>query len=152
MKHSARRLRSDSADAAVLAMRNAQLPELQPPAHVPLRAGDEPFFRDVVRERARDEWTEATLAVAVELASVMRDRRDQQVLLDKEGWVVAGPSGMLRKNPRAEIVDQLSKREMALMRTLRMGGRSLGATDKLEPRRNLERAALELVHSESLLA
>jgi hypothetical protein len=33
-----------------------------------------------------------------------------------------------------------------------MGGRSLGATDKLEPRRNLERAALELVHSESLLA
>ena len=117
-----RRARSDSAASAVKAMLNAAKDDLRPPGHVTLRDGDEPFWVNVVRARARDEWTEADLVVAAQLARCLHDIEKEQTVLDQEGTVVVNDKGTQIVNPRVSVLEQFARREMALMRTLRMGG------------------------------
>lgn len=118
----AKRTRSDSAASAVKAMLNAAKEDLRPPGHVRLRNGDEPFWVGVVRARARDEWTETDLVVAAQLARCLHDIELEQLLLDSEGAVVTNDKGTQIVNPRVSVLEQYARREMALMRTLRMGG------------------------------
>lgn len=150
-----KRAASTTTVAAVKAMRNVALGDLQPPSYAPLRDGDEPFFRGVVRARPRDEWTEADLVNAVKLARCQRDYVDQSALLDSEGMVVEHPrNGTPVKNPRADIVDQLARRELALIRSLRMGGRIRGDARDDAHKRVLEDKAREFmrVANDDLLA
>jgi len=121
-----RRTRSDSAASAVKAMLNAAKDDLRPPGHVKLREGDEPFWVGVVRARARDEWTETDLVVAAQLARCLHDIEREQVCLDSEGAVVVNDKGTQIVNPRVSVLEQYARREMALMRTLRMGGKVPG--------------------------
>jgi hypothetical protein len=122
----AKRTRSDSAASAVKGMLNAALGDLRPPAHVKLRDGDQVFWVGVVRARARDEWTETDLVVAGQLARCLHDIEKEQVLLDSEGTVVTNEKGTQIVNPRVSVLEQFARREMALMRTLRMGGKVPG--------------------------
>jgi hypothetical protein len=121
-----KRTRSDSAASVVKAMLNAAKDDLRPPSHVKLRNGDEPFWLGVVRARARDEWTEADLMVAAQLARCLHDIEVEQTSLDSEGSVVVNDKGTQIVNPRVSVLEQFSRREMALMRTLRMGGKVPG--------------------------
>ena len=114
-----KRARSDSAASAVKAMVNAALPQLELPAHVRLRDGDRPFWDGVLRARARDEWIEADLVVAAQLARCQADIELEQQLLTSEGSVVENMKGTQIMNPRVTVLEQLSRREMALMRTLK---------------------------------
>lgn len=100
----------------------------RPPAHVIMRDGDEPFWQDVILSRARDEWLPADLVVAAQLARTQRDIETQQVWLDAEGTVTENARGTMVMNPRVTVMEGLARREMALMRTLRMGGRVAGDT------------------------
>lgn len=136
-----KRVRSDSAASAVKAMVNAALPQLELPAHVRLRDGDRPFWDGVLRARARDEWIEADLVVAAQLARCQADIELEQQLLTSEGSVVENMKGTQIMNPRVTVLEQLSRREMALMRTLRMGGRVAGDTRDLAGKRAIERKA-----------
>jgi len=136
-----KRARSDSASSAVKAMVNAALPQLELPGHVKLRDGDRPFWDGVLRARARDEWTEADLVVAAQLARCQADIELEQQLLSAEGSVVENMKGTQIMNPRVTVLEQLSRREMALMRTLRMGGRIAGDTRDLAGKRAIERKA-----------
>lgn len=136
-----KRARSDSAASAVKAMVNAALPQLELPAHVRLRDGDRPFWDGVLRARARDEWIEADLVVAAQLARCQADIELEQQLLTSEGSVVENMKGTQIMNPRVTVLEQLSRREMALMRTLRMGGRVAGDTRDLAGKRAIERKA-----------
>lgn len=150
-----KRTRSDSAASAVKAMLNASKGDLQPPAHVTLRAGDEPFWAGVVRARARDEWTEADLVVAAQLARCLHDIEKEQVSLDVEGTVVPNDRGTLVVNPRVSVLEQFARREMALMRTLRMGGRVAGDTRNELSKRKVEtqsRKLREELEDDELLA
>lgn len=122
----AKRTRSDSAASAVKAMLDAAKDDLRPPGHVRLRDGDEPFWIGVVRARARDEWTETDLVVAAQLARCLHDIEREQVCLDLEGSVVTNDKGTQIVNPRVSVLEQYARREMALMRTLRMGGKVPG--------------------------
>ena len=121
-----KRNRSDSAASAVKAMINAAKGDLSPPIHVNLRDGDHVFWVCVVRARARDEWTEADLVVAAQLARCLHDIEKEQSLLDDEGTVIANDRGTMVVNPRVSVLEQFARREMALMRTLRMGGKVPG--------------------------
>jgi len=103
-------------------MLNAAQDDLRPPSHVKLRDGDEAFWVNVVRARSRDEWTEADLVVAAQLARCLHDIEREQVSLDAEGAVVCNDKGTQIVNPRVSVLEQYARREMALMRTLRMGG------------------------------
>ena len=139
-----KRTRSDSAASAVKAMVNAALPPLPLPSHVQLRETDHPFWEGVLRARARDEWTESDLVVAAQLARCQADIEREQQLLNYEGTVVENAKGTQIMNPRVTVLEQLSRREMALMRTLRMGGRIAGDARDQAGKRAIERKAHQI--------
>ena len=141
---SMKKQRTDSTAAKVSAMLNASLKTIEPPCHVVLRAGDRVFWHGVVRARARDEWTETDLVVAGQLARCLHDIQVEQVLLDEEGTVLRNDKGTQIVNPRVSVLEQFARREMALMRTLRMGGRVAGAARDEERTRKLERSSRQL--------
>lgn len=120
-------------------MLNASLVPLQPPAHVKLREGDHLFWDGVIRARARDEWTETDLVVGAQLARCLHDIEKEQVLLDSEGSILINDKGTKVLNPRVAVLEQYARREMALMRTLRMGGRVAGAARDEQATRKIER-------------
>ena len=150
-----KRTRADSAASAVKAMLDAAKGEIKPPKHVTLRERDWPFWAGVVRARARDEWSDADLVVAAQLAKCQADIEVEQAALDLETTVVVNDRGTACVNPRVAVLEQYARREMALMRTLRMGGRVAGdARDEAGRRkvqRGAERARKEL-EDEDLLA
>jgi hypothetical protein len=125
-------------------MVNAALRPLPLPEHVVLREGDQPFWDGVLRARARDEWNENDLVVAAQLARCQADIEHEQGLLNAEGSVVENARGTQIMNPRVTVMEQLSRREMALMRTLRMGGRISGDTRDQLGKRALERKAHQI--------
>ncbi len=139
-----KRNRADSASSAVKAMINAAKDVIQVPAHVKLRAGDAVFWDGVVRARARDEWTETDLVVAAQLARCLHDIENEQLALDGEGTVIKNDKGTMVLNPRVSVLEQFARREMALMRTLRMGGRAAGAARDEYPARKIERQSRKL--------
>ena len=139
-----KRNRSDSAASAVKAMLNAAQPQLQPPSHVQLRTGDELFFESVLRARARDEWIENDLVVAAQLARCQHDIETEQQFLNNEGMLVHNERGTQIMNPRVTVMEQLTRREMALMRTLRMGGRIAGDMRDNVGSRMIERKSREI--------
>ena len=141
---SMKKQRTDSTAAKVSAMLNASLKTIEPPCHVVLRAGDRVFWDGVVRARARDEWTETDLVVAGQLARCLHDIQVAQVLLDEEGTVLRNEKGTQIVNPRVSVLEQFARREMALMRTLRMGGSTKGAARDEEKTRHLERSSRQL--------
>lgn len=131
--------RADSATAAIRAAQNAArgLPVI--PAHVHVRNNDRPFLEGVLRSRALDEWTPADLVVAVQLARCQNDIEEEAKLLAVEGTVVHG-----KLNPRAQVVEAMTRRMQAFMRALRMGGRAVGDPRDLLGRRKLERQAVAI--------
>ena len=139
-----KRNRADSAASAVRAMVNASKDAIAVPAHVNLRDGDQVFWQGVVRARARDEWTETDLVVAAQLARCLHDIENEQSALDVEGTVIKNDKGTAVVNPRVSVLEQFARREMALMRTLRMGGRVAGAARDEAPGRKIERQSRKL--------
>ena len=131
-----RKHKSDSVTAAVAAMLNAAMADIEPPPHVRLRDGDRAFWIGIVRARTRDEWTETDLVLAGQLARCLADIEREQALLDAEGTLIA--SGV---NPRVSVAEQYARRAQALMRTLRMGGRAAGRSADAQHSRLLERRA-----------
>lgn len=150
-----KRTRADSAASAVKAMLDAAkgLPEV--PGCVKLRPGDETFWAGIIRSRARDEWSDSDLVVAGQLARCQADIESEQVKLDSEGSVVENQRGTQVMNPRVSVLEQLSRREMALMRTLRMGGRIAGDTRDEAGRRKIQRQSEKVrkeIEDDELLA
>ena len=113
-----------------------QTPPVKAPEHVHLRPQDQPFWLAVVGARARDEWCVFDLTIAAHLARTMSDVEQEAKLLDAEGLISDG-----RVNPRATVLDLLSKRQMALARSLRLCGRIAGDVRNEIGRRRLERHA-----------
>lgn len=90
------------------------------PKHVKLRDGDVAFWEGIVRARSRDEWTAATLIVAAQLARCQADIERESALLDTEGSVIENQRGTPVMNPRHAVLEQLSRRGLALMRSLQI--------------------------------
>jgi hypothetical protein len=136
--------RSDSSESAVKAMLNAAQDTPAPPAHCRLREGDLPFWAGIVRARALDEWTEADFVVGVQLARCQADIEREQVDLDVEGSILVNAKGTQIMNPRVAVLEQLSRREMAVMRCLRMGGVPAGRPEDEVGKRKVERTSRKL--------
>lgn len=147
---------STSAEAAVAAAVAVAKGPPAVPAHVKLRPEDRPFWDGVLCARARDEWTEVDLVVAAQLARCQRDIEVETEALQGEGTVVRNDRGTQVANPRVSVLEQLARREMALMRTLRMGGRVAGDARDMAGARTLERRARQMMNEseeeDSLLA
>lgn len=133
-----RKARSDSATAALNAAKNAVLPDLQPPAHIVLSETADPYFRDIVRARARDEWNEHQLTVAAQMAECMAEQEEVRASIKLDGWTVVNAKGTEVANPMVSIAEQLARRQMALGRSLQTIGRAIG-----DPRANTKQRQLE---------
>ena len=133
--------RADTAEAAVRAAVNAAKGPLECPAHVRLRLCDRPFWDGIVRARTRDEWTEADLVVGGQLARTQCDIEAESLILETEGTVLKNDRGTPVCNPRVMVLEQLARREMALMRTLRMGGAAAGEARHVVERRKVAKQA-----------
>lgn len=139
-----RRTRADSAASAVQAMVSASQPDIAVPEYVTLTESAVPFWAGVVRARTRDEWTEVDLVVAAQLAQCQADIAEEDLALRTEGRVITNERGTPVMNPRTTVMEQLARREMALMRTLRMGGRVAGDARDQEGKRKIERQSRKL--------
>lgn len=139
-----KKTRSDSSESAIKAMLNAAKGVPAPPAHCHLREGDLPFWIGVVRARALDEWTEADFVVGAQLARCQADIEREQAALDVEGSILVNAKGTQIMNPRVAVLEQLSRREMAVMRCLRMGGVPAGRPEDEVGKRKIERSSRKL--------
>lgn len=118
MKVTAKRRRSDSAATAVAAAQAVALGPHEPPAHVSLRPGDRPFWDAIMKARARDTWTDTDLTTAANLARTQADVEKLQAEVDVEGYTVTAANGSPVINPKAKMVETLSRRAVALSRVL----------------------------------
>lgn len=133
-----RQTRSDSATAAVQAAVNVAKGDPMPPSHVVISPAAMPHYLHIVRARARDEWNDLQLTVAAQLAECFVEQEEERQEMAKEGRVLKNERGTMVANPRASILEQMARRQMALMRTLQMGGRTIG-----DPRKPLGPRAAE---------
>lgn len=121
----AKRQRIDSSTAAVEVMRKAAS-ELFPPAHVPLKDADYPFWHSIIDEKAKSEWTAHDLEIAALLAGSLRRLRDEEAKLDDEDAVIETVNGNMAANPRLRIVADLHARAIKYRQTLGIHSRGKG--------------------------
>lgn len=150
-----KRNRANSTTGMVEALVKASKGAPAVPKHVRLREGDIPFWDGVIRARAYDEWTECDLVIAAQLARTQADIEREQATLDAEGTVTENQRGTPIANPRVSVLENLARREMALMRSLRMAGRDAGDPRDEQTRRRMQKVAEQVrgeLESDDLLA
>ena len=139
MKVTSKRMRSDSATAAIAAAQAVALGPIAPPDHVCLRDGDLVYWNNIVTARARDTWTAIDLVTAGNLARTQADIERLQQDLDAEGYLFMG-----KINPLAALVDTLSRRALALARALHVHAEcTVGAVKDASKQLANERNALK---------
>lgn len=138
-----RKQRSDSAAAAIRAAQNAVAPSLQPPACKQLTEAELLFFHDIVLARARDDWRDADLFFAADLARCMCDLDREQTALRGEDSVLEMSNGNRVENPRIKIISRYRSEAASIARTLQIGGRVAADPRTYEKARALEQQARE---------
>lgn len=118
-----RKARVDSAAEAVRIMAKATT-EIAPPTNVPLDEEDLPFFRSVIAEYARSEWSAHQLELAAMLARTMADLTREQQLLREEGGVAYSDKGTPVANPRKSIVQMHASSILSFRRSLSLHARA----------------------------
>lgn len=118
-----RKARIDSAAEAVRVMAKATT-EIHPPSNVPLDEEDLPFFRNVIAEYARSEWSSHQLELAAMLARTMADLTREQKLLRDEGGVAYSEKGTPVANPRKSIVQMHAGSILSFRRSLSLHARA----------------------------
>lgn len=150
------KVQSHTIDGVIKAAQAAASPLPKLPDHVKLNKCDLPFFEAILRARAREEWDEVSVVLAAQLARCQRNIEEEAAKLEAEGSVIENARGTPVMNPRHSVLEQLSRREMAVMRSLRLTGTASGDVRDLEKNRKLQRQAEglkdELKDEDDLLA
>lgn len=135
------RKRADSTHEQTKAMVDA-VKGIQPPKHIKLRKQDIPFWEAIVAARAT--WTDVDLQIAANMARCQADIEENQKLLDIEGNVLDNKRGTPVMNPRFTILEQLSRRSVALSRMLQVhAAATIGETKVSKGKNAAKRDALE---------
>lgn len=143
----ARKQRSDSVKGMVEAMQAAISGDVEPPAYVRMRPGDEDFWKAIVRARARAEWTESDLVHAANLARCMADIERIAGELESEPDIVENARGTPVPNPKHALQETLSRRAMSLTRILQMQSASSGKQEDKAKARAAERSARDVARA-----
>lgn len=118
-----RKQRIDSVAGAVATMaRDGGV--IRPPAHVRLEERDEPFWRSVIAEFARAEWTDHQLELAAMLARKMSDLEMLQRQLRDEGFTMMNASGSPMSNPLIQSVRMFDASILSTRRSLALHARA----------------------------
>ena len=135
--HAQQNLAASEMHAAVLSDRP------KPRAHLHLRDRDVPFWDDIIRSRSRDEWSCIEANMAAELASLQADIATWNKMIatgDEEGLTAEGFKNL--KETRT-MLDSWSRRQLALMRSLKIIGGQTGDSKTFLAHRRAERKAEE---------
>jgi hypothetical protein len=122
------RVTSISTQSAIQAMAGKQI---DPPSHVPLDDDDMPFFRNIVLEFAKSQWSAHQLELAAMLARMMNDLDSEQRKLRKEGTVMFTEKGTPVVSPRKTVVQMLSGSILSMRRSLALHACAQGETHNL---------------------
>lgn len=139
---SSRKARIDSATEAVRVMASAAN-DIDPPAHVPLEPDDVPFFRNVIAEFAKSEWTPHQIDTAALLARLMSGMEREQRLLREEGSVMFTEKGTPVVNPRKTVVQMYAGTILSARRSLQIHGRGLNGETRDAAKRNSAAQGIE---------
>jgi hypothetical protein len=135
----ARKTKASSTEGAAKAFENVLADPLPPPW--PLTKKQRPVWDEILLRRGRDEWQPVDLRFAWELTAVIVSLHDEERQLSKEGLILESERGP-RLNPRAPIVQRLSRRAMWLGVYLRVHPASeTGHPDLVAGARTAERKA-----------
>ncbi|MEB2845916.1 terminase small subunit [Endobacterium cereale] len=118
-----RKARIDSAAEAVRVMAKATT-EILPPPNVDIDEEDMPFFRSVIAEFARSEWSDHQLELAGMLARKMRDMNDVQKDLRTQGYTAVTANGSPCQNPLVGVLRMLDTSILATRRSLSLHARA----------------------------
>ena len=143
----ARKQRIDSATAAIKVMAGAAR-DLAPPPHVALDDCDRPFWRSVIAEFARSEWSDHQLELAAMLARAMADLEREQRDLRSEGSVAFSEKGTPVVNPRKQIVQMLAGTILSMRRSLALHARAQAGEARDVAKRSGQAKGIEAVSRE----
>lgn len=146
-----RKQRIDSNAAAVLVMYGSTL-LIDPPSHVPLDDVDLPFFKSVIDQFARSEWTEHQIELAAMLARTMSTLDQEQRTLRIEGYIAVRENGTTVENPRARAVKSLTGDILSFRRSLSLHARAKQGEARDVGKRQNQARAIETDLDDDLLA
>jgi len=113
----------------------------EPPAHAKVTAAERPFWDDIIRSRARDEWSRIEVVWAVQLARVMAAIEALQAELAAGSYTIVTDKGWPATNPKVGAISQLSTRQLRLSNALRITGMAVGDPSTIVNNRKAERQA-----------
>jgi hypothetical protein len=127
--------KTDSASGAVSAFQSA-MTDIEPPAQVTLREQDWPFWYAITRARAKESWTDIDLVHAASLARTQADIEQVQSELNEEGFTLVNDRGTVVANPKNSILETLSRRSIALSRSLQVHAHATQGDSHEQVRKN----------------
>ena len=102
----AKRQRSDSATAAVMAFNSAQK---QIPSPKPLNDAEQVYWAAITRARAREDWTDVDLLHAWNLAKLMWQIEESHLEIAEKGMTVVNEKGTQIDNPAFSRLEKLTR-------------------------------------------
>lgn len=106
------------------------------PAHVPIPDGAMPFWESIVRARAYSSWNDHDLEIAAMRARTMYQIEETQKLLDEEGSVIINAKGTPIMNPRHSVLEQLTRKAVALSRITQTHAQATQGDSKDQKKKN----------------
>lgn len=125
------------------------------PKHLKLRGCDLPFWRAIIDARETRSWNNTDLAKAANLARCQADIERLSDELMHEGDIIINERGTPIVNPKHNLLETLSRREVALSRVLHVHTEAtVGRSRDSAPRSKAQKAkreALEKVQGDGLI-
>lgn len=135
--------RSDSLHMQTAIMQDA-IKGIKVPDCVELEEEDMPFFRSITD--ARTEWTTVDLIHAANLARCMASIERNSKLLKEEGDVIKNERGTPVMNPRFAILEQLSRRSVAISVKIQVhAAATIGEVENNKARNSSKRNAINAI-------
>jgi hypothetical protein len=114
-----RKQRIDS-NAAAAKVARAVTKEILPPDHIVMDDRDWPFWRSVIAEFPKAEWTSHQLEVAAQLSKAMADLEMVRQVLRRDGYV----TDENKPSPHHAVARDLTNAVMSLRRNLQLHARA----------------------------
>ena len=132
-----RKIRADSATAAVKTMQEAT-EEIQLPEGIELRnVAETTIWRQFTRARAKDSWRDFDLVLLAKVVRLEADIRKYQQMLDASGPLIRNKKETLVENPMLRVIDTAQRMQLSIIRSM-----SLNSTNQ-DPRTMNEAALAE---------
>lgn len=112
-----RKQRTDTVKGAIEAFKDATQ-VIEPPSHITIPEGSMPHWYDIIETRPASAWTKPDLTAAANLARTKGDIERISAELVIEGDTLKNDRGTLIVNPKHSLLENLSRREIALSRFL----------------------------------